>query len=164
MDERIAARLLLLDPDGRILLMQVDDPSVVDPVAAVQGPRVYWATLGGQLEPGEDIRGAARREAHEETGRNVTLGRTVWCGEKVLHMQGTPTLFKETFVVAFLDCPDVTRDGWSANERAVIRAMRWWTLDELRQTSDTVYPVALVDLLPAIIAGDYPDPVRRISL
>ena len=68
------------------------------------------------------------------------------------------------FVVAFLDCPDVTRDGWSANERAVIRAMRWWTLDELRQTSDTVYPVALVDLLPAIIAGDYPDPVRRISL
>lgn len=30
-----------------------------------------------------------------------------------------------------------------------IRSRRWWTLDELRSTSETVYPVGLAELLPA---------------
>ena len=42
--------------------------------------------------------------------------------------------------------------------------MRWWTLEELRHTRETVFPAVMKDLLPAIIAGDYPQPVLHIEL
>src|SRR5258708_35812358 len=56
---RPAGRVILLDPDDRVLLMRYDD-----------GPPngVHWSTPGGGLEPGEDYASAAQRELSEETG------------------------------------------------------------------------------------------------
>ena len=59
--ERLTARVLLLDPEGRILLMRGRLPG--DPEA----PRV-WFTVGGGIEPGESAEAAAAREIVEETG------------------------------------------------------------------------------------------------
>lgn len=158
MQERRTVRLLILDAAGRILLMKCDDPSILgrDPV--------FWATLGGGLEPGEDIRSAALREAREETGHAVVLGPEVWYGEHVLAVNGAPTLFRERFIVAFLDAGKLSSAGWSKAERKVIREMRWWTVDELCATDDVVFPAVMKDLLPEIVAGEYPDQARRIAL
>jgi 8-oxo-dGTP pyrophosphatase MutT (NUDIX family) len=56
---RRAARVILLDPQDRVLLMRYDG-----------GPPSgsHWATPGGGLNPGEDYREAAVRELAEETG------------------------------------------------------------------------------------------------
>src|SRR3984885_7704999 len=62
---RRAARVLLLDPEDRVLLMRYDD-----------GPPNghHWTTPGGGLNDGEDYRSAALRELEEETGwDDVTL-------------------------------------------------------------------------------------------
>lgn len=125
---------------------------------------MFWATVGGKLEPGEDVMAAAIREAREEIGRTIRLGPTVWYGEQVLHFEGAPTLFKETFIVAFLDSFEVTQTGWSDVEKNVIKEMRWWTLDDLVRTDETVYPAVMKELLPPILAGDYPTAVLRINL
>src|ERR1700760_433015 len=57
--ERLAARVVLLDPDHRVLLMRYDD-----------GPPngSHWTTPGGGLNEGEDFRAGALRELAEETG------------------------------------------------------------------------------------------------
>jgi putative (di)nucleoside polyphosphate hydrolase len=57
--DREAARVVLLDPQDRVLMMRYDN-----------GPPngSHWATPGGGLEPGESYRRAARRELAEETG------------------------------------------------------------------------------------------------
>jgi ADP-ribose pyrophosphatase YjhB (NUDIX family) len=58
---RYAGRIVLLDPDDRVLLLRYDD-----------GPPngVHWSTPGGGLNPGEDYASGAARELAEETGRS----------------------------------------------------------------------------------------------
>src|SRR5450432_1544418 len=56
---RRAGRVILLDPDDRVLLLRYDD----EPPAGR-----HWATPGGGLNPGESYAAAANRELTEETG------------------------------------------------------------------------------------------------
>lgn len=59
---RAAAGLLIPDDEGRIIL--------VDPVY-----KGYWDLVGGIVEEGESPRDAALREAKEELGLTVEVGR-----------------------------------------------------------------------------------------
>lgn len=121
--------------------------------------------MGGRVEDGEDVLTAALREAREETGRDdIRIGPAVWYGEQILAIAGQPTLFKETFVVAHAARSEVTDARWSAAERAIIREVRWWSLDEIAETADTILPSVLAELLPPILAGAYPDPPLTVEL
>jgi hypothetical protein len=66
---RPSARIILLDPDDRILLLKVvDDAGILD-------EPVLWITPGGGVEPGEEFEDTALRELWEETGlRDLPLG------------------------------------------------------------------------------------------
>ncbi len=138
MRERATARVLLLDPDGRILLMKGRLPS--DPDA----PGV-WFTVGGGLEPGESLTEAARREVLEETGfSDVTLGPVLWSGEQVHHdRKGRPVVIKETYLVAICQGGEPSRDAWQALEREFVDDIRWWTSAELAACVEPVFPLDL---------------------
>ncbi len=155
MKERIAVRLLLLSPQGRLLLLRGEG----GPVTAMSGEHsgAFWFTAGGGLEPGEDLMTAARREVVEETGHTrVRFGPAVWCSEQVLSFHGEPTLFKETYVVAHADSETLDPAGWTELEREMIRDWRWWSLKEITATAEVIFPWGLADLLPDVLAGRYP--------
>ena len=42
----------------------------------------------------------------------------------------------------------LSRDEWTAQEVEVMVAHRWWSRDELSQTSETVWPENLIEMLP----------------
>ena len=54
------ASVLLVDPDGRVLLQERDEHALIDPER--------WGLPGGHVDPGEDVEAAAYRELAEETG------------------------------------------------------------------------------------------------
>ncbi len=67
--DRRAARVLLLDPDGRVLMLHGWDPA--------RPSHTYWFTVGGGLEPGETLLDAAVRQAFEETGLRLSAADLV---------------------------------------------------------------------------------------
>ena len=93
--ERRAARVLLFDPDQRLLLMKGRLAS------APQAPG-EWFTVGGGIEPGETVQEAARREVAEEAGfADAVVGPVVWRREGRLALQpGALLLVREQYVVA----------------------------------------------------------------
>jgi 8-oxo-dGTP pyrophosphatase MutT (NUDIX family) len=157
MRRRLTARVLLFDPDGRILLMKGRLPSAPD------GPGA-WFTVGGGAEPGETVLEAAAREVVEETGiSDFDLGPVVWRREGVLRLaDDEPVFFDEHYVVARCAGGEPARHGWQADEHRLIDDIRWWTHAALLATTDAVFPPGLAERLHDILAERYPDPPLQI--
>ena len=157
MRQRLTARVLLFDPASRLLLMKGRLPS------RPNGPGA-WFTVGGGAEPGETVLEAAAREIQEETGlADFELGPVVWRREGVMKLANDePVFFDEHYVVARCAGGDPVRDGWQADEHALIDDIRWWTHAELLSTAERVFPPDLPQLLHEIIAGELPNEPHRI--
>jgi 8-oxo-dGTP diphosphatase len=144
MRRRRSARLLIIEPAGRVLLFRF-----VFRKGALAGED-YWATPGGGVEEGETFEQAAIRELREETGIRVeSVGPQVGQREFVLQLSdGEHVVADERFFRVEAKEATLSRDGWTAEEAEVMVAHRWWSRDELSQTSETVWPENLIEMLP----------------
>ena len=106
------------------------------------------------------------RELSEETGFACTeaeLGPVVATSSALWKGDHDGTLFLGAHSFFFLRVPQpvIDTDGQEEFERSFITGHRWWTLDELRETTDDVLPHTLVDLLDRLMRGDIPfRPIR----
>lgn len=147
---REAARVVLFDPRGRILLARGHD--------AHQPERHWWFTIGGGLEVGETPRAAAVREMREETGIVLDPGRLVG---PVLRRSAEFDFLNVTarqdewFYLAHTLDTSLDATGWTELEREVIDDQRWWDLDDLEagRGDVEVFPRDLVDRARAWRAG-----------
>jgi 8-oxo-dGTP pyrophosphatase MutT (NUDIX family) len=146
MRERLTARVLLLDPQGRILLMKGRLPS--DPTAPGA-----WFTVGGGVEPGETLGEAALREIREETGfEDADVGPVLWEGEQLHHdRKGRPVRVLERFMVARCAGGEPGRAGWQALELEFVDDIRWWTHAELAACEEPVFPPDLAARLAEVL-------------
>jgi 8-oxo-dGTP pyrophosphatase MutT (NUDIX family) len=116
--------------------------------------RDYWATPGGGVKDGETFEQAAIRELEEETGIRVgDIGPEVGRREFVLQLpDGEQVMADERFFLIKPEDASLSRDGWTAQEAEVMADHRWWSPDELAQTSATVWPENLLAMLKAATA------------
>ena len=147
---RSAARVLVLDGAGRVLLVRGGDPG------HRPGER-WWFSVGGGIAAGEDARAAAVRELAEETGIPAAAGDLEgpvlrrepefgWLGQRCRQRE-------LVFVLRLAEVPALDLSGWTDLERATLDELRWWSAEELAATADTVYPAALAALLAGLRAG-----------
>ncbi|MGN6333615.1 MAG: NUDIX hydrolase, partial [Motilibacteraceae bacterium] len=121
---RRAARVLLLDPDDRLLLFRGGDPDRPD--------QTFWFTPGGGMEPGETSEQTVRRELAEELGlTQVAVGRHVWDRRAQFTFRGVDYDQHEVYHLARCAPFAVDVSGMSELERSAHVEHRWWTLDDL---------------------------------
>lgn len=160
MIERPSARLILLDPQDRLFLFKVHQPSVYDPADPFREP--FWIMIGGLVDPGEDYAEAAIREAREETAIVLKDVRWVWSRERIMQWRDRQVLHRERFFLGRAASAAVDTSGLDDREKSWTLAHRWWTADEIAASSERFEPIDLSARLKALLR-DGP-PTEPISL
>ncbi|MFG2036817.1 NUDIX hydrolase [Dactylosporangium sp. NPDC048998] len=140
--DRRAARVLLLDPSGRVLLLRGCDPA--------RPEHRYWFTVGGGVEAGESLTETAVREVYEETGLRITpadLVGPVRTDRVEFPFDGRWYSQRQSFFVVRADAFTADLANLADYEVTSVDATRWWSAGELDATSERFYPPDLADLL-----------------
>jgi TDG/mug DNA glycosylase family protein len=140
--EREAVRALVVDADGRTLLVQYRRPV---------GEETWWGTPGGGIDPGESPEVALRRELHEEIGLDeFDLGRELY--EHVGEFSWAKQLYRQrntTYLVRVHEHrPQATIDL----EAEGVAGVRWWTLEEMERSREQFAPPDLPERLRRVAA------------
>lgn len=156
---REALKVLLLNERDELLLLQAGDQRF--------HREPFWFLVGGKIEEGETLEATALREIYEEASlpaEAIELGPIVWYGEFTLVFDGVPTRYKERFMVARTTETVVSLDHLTPEEQLTVKKIAWFSLEQIENSEQVVYPVLLPRYLPDIIAKKYPKQPIKIDL
>ncbi|MCM0675041.1 NUDIX domain-containing protein [Micromonospora phytophila] len=146
---RRAARVLLVDAPGRVLLFSGSDP------ARPEHGR-WWFTPGGGLDPGETYAEGAARELAEETGLRLEpsgFGAPVHTDVTEFPFDGVWYRQEQEFFLVRVTAHEVDTAGFNEVERSSVAGHRWWAVAELAATDERYYPPDLPAVLTRALAG-----------
>ncbi|MEH1129096.1 NUDIX hydrolase [Micromonospora sp. CPCC 206061] len=144
---RRAARVLLVDEAGRVLMFRGFDPA--------RPHHRYWFTPGGGLAAEEPSAVGAARELAEETGLRVPLehlGEPVWSEVTEYPFDGVWYRQRQEFFLVRVPHWEVDTTGFDEVEQGSIDGHRWWGMADLEATTEVVYPDDLAALLRRVLA------------
>ena len=150
---RLSAKAVVLDGDGRLLLLECTDPD---------RPHLRWWELpGGGVEPGEDEVDALVREVREETGLTVSraqVGPLQWTQDATFLFRSVRRRTRCHARLVRLPAPAAAiAPVLTDDEQGSILGMRWWTAGELAGSAERFFPGSLPSVLPRLLAGERVD-------
>ena len=147
--KRKSCRAVILNPDNEILLIKIENP---------EGSWEGWITPGGGIEDGEDEISALQRELYEELGVNdLTIGAKIWVRSHVFPWKGDTVEQHEVFYLVrtnhFAPKPSLNPD---LPEFSDLKEFRWWGLEKLLNTQESLAPGKLSAYLQELIVIGIP--------
>jgi 8-oxo-dGTP pyrophosphatase MutT (NUDIX family) len=152
--ELVAAHVLVIDPDERVLLVH----------GAGMGPMGYWVLPGGGVGPGESPLEVAIREVREETGLQLAeteVTGPIGSGQIDFTFRNIAYRQHQHYFAAWvggLDAVTTGIDGFDPHESRAHRGdlgaltFNWWSLDQVRShlgSGDVLAPRHLAQILAA---------------
>jgi 8-oxo-dGTP pyrophosphatase MutT (NUDIX family) len=137
---RRAARIVLLDGAGRVLLFRFTP----------EGWEPFWVLPGGECEPDEDYAEAARRELFEETGIRGAPTPMDHVKQSEYEYLGEPVRSVEHFFHWRTARAEIDIAGHTDIERAMMLDHRWFAPHELASWPETIWPRDLGALIAAL--------------
>jgi 8-oxo-dGTP diphosphatase len=134
---------MVFDPAGEVLLIRYVVPRE-------DGEFVFWITPGGEIEQGETEIAAARREVLEELGLTVEVEGPMYEEENEFAHQGEMRANRDFFFRAFCAREAPVLTGFTADEIAVMREIRWWSAEEIESSEDRIFPADLAAKVRAL--------------
>lgn len=130
--------MMLFEEAGDVLLIRFVVPRE-------NGEFVFWALPGGEIEAGETEIEAAVREVKEELGLEVDVAGPVYCDRNQFLHQGEMQDNTD-----FLFCAKCRREepqlmGVTADEREIMREIRWWSEEEIAKSPERIFPENLAE-------------------
>jgi 8-oxo-dGTP diphosphatase len=110
------------------------------------GEFVFWLTPGGEIEAGESPHAAAVRELHEEMGLDVEVVGPVYTEANQFEHQGEMRDNMDFVFVTKCAAEAPVLRGVTADEIALMREIRWWTVAEIEAAlagGERIFPVDL---------------------
>jgi 8-oxo-dGTP diphosphatase len=135
---RRTARVMLFDESGAILLVRFVVPRE-------GGEFAFWALPGGEIEAGETEAEAAVREVREELGLELEIAGPVYRDSNQFFHQG-----EMQDNVDFLFRAECRREeprliGFTADEREIMKEIRWWSEAEIEASRERIFPENLAE-------------------
>jgi 8-oxo-dGTP pyrophosphatase MutT (NUDIX family) len=130
---RHAARVVLIDPQDRLLLFQCR--------SGIYGGEPFWITPGGGLLEGETHEQAALRELYEEVGlAGVDLQGAIWKRVHVFPWDDRVVEQHEHFFLCRAPHALITRQYNEPEEINDLLDHRWWTIDAIVSSREQFAP------------------------
>ena len=152
MDERKSSRAIIIN-DDKIFLFQFH-------FAMLQDEKTLWVTPGGKVEKGESYKSCLEREIFEELGINIVCPekhhyeREMICTKR----NGDEFLSVERYYVLYLgDAHDFSYENWSQAEKNLTKNARWWSCEEIENSTDDFFNDQLSEILKEIVEHNLPD-------
>jgi ADP-ribose pyrophosphatase YjhB (NUDIX family) len=152
---RAAARVVLLDPADRALLVRFEDR---------QTDYAWWATPGGGIRTGETPEAAAKREVAEETGlREFALGPCVWLREFEYTWRDRRYRQREHIFAARVAAFEPSLAGFEGYELDLRPEHRWWSAAAIERSHERFGPRRLGALLRQLLEAGFPAEPKEIG-
>ena len=127
---------MLFDQSGAILLVRFVVPRE-------GGEFVFWALPGGEIEAGETEIEAAAREVKEELGLELVVTGPVYCDSNQFFHQGEMQDNVDFLFRAECGREEPRLVGFTADEREIMKEVRWWSVAEVEESEERIFPEGL---------------------
>jgi ADP-ribose pyrophosphatase YjhB (NUDIX family) len=129
---------MLFDEGGEILLVRFVVPRP-------EGEFAFWALPGGEIEAGETEAAAAVREVREELGLELMVVGPVYRDSNQFLHQGEMQDNVDFLFRAGCGREEPRLMGVTADERAIMKEIRWWSGAEIEASGERIFPVNLAE-------------------
>ena len=137
---------MLFDEAGAILLVRFVVPRA-------DGEFVFWALPGGEIEAGETEAEAAVREVKEELGLELQVVGPIYRDSNQFLHQGEMQDNVDFLFRAECEAEEPRLIGFTADEREIMKEIRWWSVAEIEASRERIFPENLAERMRAMAVG-----------